>query len=79
MGREYRIEFQNFPEFPGMAELPPLDNPISATGWASFEVTKDESGFYFCDHANSAASAVAFKRLIDVALTANHKVAINEL
>jgi hypothetical protein len=78
MGFEYRIRC-DLPESVDYASvLAKLDNPVDSSGWSAFDVAREPSGFYFCDHGRSVASAVALKDLVDYCLGHTDQVIVEE-
>ncbi len=55
-----------------------LPNPKS-DGWPAFAVETAPDGIYFCDHAHSAAAAVALRRIIDEALAHQDSVEVTDV
>ena len=69
MGREYAIMAEPYDKDGWNRFLGGLDNPVDASGWVAFTANAADRGIYFCDHGWSLAAAVAFKRIVDHALS----------
>lgn len=78
MGIEYHIRYQPSDRPTWDAFVARLANPTSPNGWKAFHIELTDNGVYFLDNGREPAAAVAFRRIVDEALSHGDSVVIEE-
>lgn len=80
MGFEYKIRFKVPPGFLPERLIKRLPDPaVSNSSWVEYDYKVEADGFYFLDHKKSPVASVAFRQLVDEALSHSQQVVIEEL
>jgi hypothetical protein len=78
MGIEYLIQYRPADQNGWRHFMERLDNHLTG-GWPAFDVQLTSRGVFFTDNGRSSAAAIAFRSIVDEALSHGHAVTIAEL